>query len=156
MKNNTYVPRFLYTEIHSGLMVKNVHTLSMFNHSYCRFTNTRDSFHGHACLNWHRAHVLNMPIKLVPLYQSSTCMLITFSGTHTTSFLVRKLISLSIIPQIFAFIFFSSRRDFDTKVKKCSLMKQNIQRGNKSVFTGNYCVLNHSVKLWTLAPLCFI
>lgn len=60
------------------------------------------SFKSCACLNWQRAHVLNMPIKPVPLYRSGTCMLVTSSGTHTTSLLLRELISLSIIPQMFA------------------------------------------------------
>lgn len=73
---------------------------------FLRVTSTyhmaRFSFQQCACLNWQRAHVLNMPIKPFPLYRSGTCMLVTSSGTHTTSLLLRELISLSIIPQMFA------------------------------------------------------
>lgn len=90
-----------------------------------------------------------MPIKRVPLHRSGTCMLVTFSGTHTTRLRVREFISLSIIPQMFALIS-SWWRDFGTpsftqkinkqinkantgKVKKCWPLNLNIQRRRNNI-----------------------
>lgn len=82
-----------------------------------------------------------MPIKQVPLHRSGTCMLVTFSGTHTTqSSLVSEFISLSVIPQMFALIS-SWLRDFGTpsithrqkKKKKKTQAKWKMSKSEYSV-----------------------
>lgn len=101
-----------FAQVDANILIFIYHSTSgVFSQTWTHSACGPYSFHGHACLNWHRGHVLNMPIKRVPLQRSGTCMLVTFGGSLAVLLLGREFISLSVIPQMFALIS-SWLRDF--------------------------------------------